>query len=53
MEEEENSPPEYINQVQFTVQVHVAGTKWVQNYYEVALQLLNSYYSKFCTNTQK
>ena len=27
MEEEKNSLPEYINQVQFTVQVHVAGTK--------------------------
>ena len=44
MEEEKNSPPEYINQVQFTVQVHVAGTKWVQNFYEVAFKLLNSYH---------
>ena len=44
MEEEKNSPPEYINQVQFTVQVHVAGTKWVQNFYEVEFKLLNSYH---------
>ena len=40
MEEEKNGTPEYINQVQFTVQVHVAGTKWVQNFYEVALKVL-------------
>ena len=44
MEEEKNSPPEYINQVQFTVQVHVVGTKWVQNFYEAAFKLLNSYH---------
>ena len=44
MEEEKNSPPEYINQVQFTVQVHVAGTKWVQNFYEAAFKLLNSHH---------
>ena len=42
MEEEKNSPPEYINQVQFTVQVHVADTKWVQNFYEVAFKLFLS-----------